>query len=422
MANASICTIGDEILIGQIVDTNSSHISQALEEIGVKVTRMTSFGDDHDEIVCNLTNELTHNEIVITTGGLGPTKDDITKAALAEISGSKGYVMNEGQLKMVHEILHARGLDVLDINKAQALVPDTCEVIVNHLGTAPIMVFRFPKERFGHQASLYALPGVPFEAVGAIPDVIKDVKEHNPLTDIFHKCVMVFGLAESALSKEIEPWEDSLPEDMHLAYLPNPLTGVRLRLSIYGGDKDEEERRIDEQFTRLRPILGDKIYSYNDDTLENAVGALFRGSGMTLSAAESCTGGKISSLITSVPGASEYYLGSVTSYAIPVKEKVLGVPEATINEYGVVSSEVAAAMAEGARNLAGSTYAVSTTGLAGPGGDEHNPVGTVWIGIAGPNGTKTVKKVYKNDRKRNIERFAAAALDELRLFMLHDRK
>ena len=422
MANASICTIGDEILIGQIVDTNSSHISQALEEIGVKVTRMTSFGDDHDEIVCNLTNELTHNEIVITTGGLGPTKDDITKAALAEISGSKGYVVNEGQLKMVHEILHARGLDVLDINKAQALIPDTCEVIVNHLGTAPIMVFRFPKERYGHQASLYALPGVPFEAVGAIPDVIKDVKEHNPLTDIFHKCVMVFGLADSALSKEIESWEDSLPEDMHLAYLPNPLTGVRLRLSIYGGDKDEEERRIDEQFARLRPILGDKIYSYNDDTLENAVGALFRGSGMTLSAAESCTGGKISSLITSVPGASEYYLGSVTSYAIPVKEKVLGVPEATINEYGVVSSEVAAAMAEGARNLTGSTYAVSTTGLAGPGGDEHNPVGTVWIGIAGPNRTKTVKKVYKNDRKRNIERFAAAALDELRLFMLSDRK
>lgn len=422
MANASICTIGDEILIGQIVDTNSSHISQALEEIGVKVTRMTSFGDAHDEIISNLTNELIHNEIVITTGGLGPTKDDITKAALAEISGSKGYVMNEGQLKMVHEILHARGLDVLDINKAQALVPDTCEVIVNHLGTAPIMVFRFPEERFGHQATLYALPGVPFEAVGAIPDVIKDVKEHNALTDIFHKCLMVFGMAESALSKEIESWEDSLPGDMHLAYLPNPLTGVRLRLSIYGGDKDEEERRIDEQFALLRPILGDKIYSYKDDTLENAVGALFRGSGMTLSAAESCTGGKISSLITSVPGASEYYLGSVTSYAIPVKEKVLGVPEATVNEYGVVSSEVAAAMAEGVRNLTGSTYAVSTTGLAGPGGDEHNPVGTVWIGIAGPNGTKTVKKVYKNDRKRNIERFAAAALDELRLFMLHDRK
>ena len=420
MTNASICTIGDEILIGQIIDTNSSRISLALEEIGVKVTRMLSFGDDRSEIIGNLANELEHNEIVITTGGLGPTKDDITKAALAEISGSKEYVMNEPQLKVVHEILHARGLDVLDINKAQALVPDTCEVIVNKLGTAPIMVFRFPASRFGHQATLYALPGVPFEAVGAIPDIIEDIKAHESLTDIFHKCVMVFGLAESALSKLIEPWEDSLPEDMHLAYLPNPLTGVRLRLSIYGGKREDEEKRIDEQFALLKPILGDRIYSYKDDTLESAIRAIFRGSGKTLSVAESCTGGKISSLITSVPGSSEYYLGSVTSYAIPIKEKILGVPEAVINEYGVVSSEVAAAMAEGVRKVTGSDYAVATTGLAGPGGDERNPVGTVWIGVAGPHGTKTVTKIYKNDRKRNVERFAAAALNELRLFVIKD--
>lgn len=420
MANASICTIGDEILIGQIVDTNSSRISGALEEIGVRVTRMLSFGDDHDEIVNNLINELKHNEIVITTGGLGPTKDDITKAVLAEISGSREYVVNDGQLKVVHEILHARGLDVLDINKAQALVPDSCEVIVNKLGTAPVMVFRFPASRFGHKATLYALPGVPFEAIGAVPDVISDIKAHESLSDIFHKCVMVFGLAESALSKLIEPWEDSLPEDIHLAYLPNPLTGVRLRLSIYGGERQDEERRIKAEFDRLRPILGDMIYSDKDDTLENAIGAVLRNSGKTLSVAESCTGGKISSLITSVPGSSEYYLGSVTSYAVSVKERILGVPEAIIKEYGVVSSEVAAAMAEGARKATGSDYAVSTTGLAGPGGDERNPVGTVWIGVAGPNGTKTVTKVYKNDRKRNIDRFAAAALNELRLFIIND--
>lgn len=420
MANASICTIGDEILIGQIVDTNSSRISGALEEIGVRVTRMLSFGDEHEEIVSNLTNELKHNDIVITTGGLGPTKDDITKAALAEISGSKEYVVNDEQLRVVHEILHARGLDVLDINKAQALVPDSCEVIVNRLGTAPVMVFRFPASRFGHKATLYALPGVPFEAIGAVPDVVKDIKAHESLSDIFHKCVMVFGLAESALSKLIEPWEDSLPEDIHLAYLPNPLTGVRLRLSIYGGERQDEERRIKAEFDRLRPILGDMIYSDKDDTLESAIGAVLRGSGKTLSVAESCTGGKISSLITSVPGSSEYYLGSVTSYAIFVKEGILGVPEAIINEYGVVSSEVAAAMAEGVRKVTGSDYAVSTTGLAGPGGDERNPVGTVWIGIAGPNGTKTVTKVYKNDRKRNIDRFAAAALNELRLFVISD--
>ena len=422
MTQASICTIGDEILIGQIVDTNSSAIARALEETGIKVTRMLSIGDDRDEIIGNLTNELKNNEIVITTGGLGPTKDDITKAALAELSCSKEYVMNEVQLKIVHDILKARGLDMLDINRAQALVPDTCEVIPNRKGTAPIMVFRFPSERFGHPATLYSLPGVPFEALGAISDVIYDIKAHNPLSDIFHKCLMVAGMAESALSKKIESWEDSLPGDMHLAYLPNQLTGVRLRLSIYGGNKEEEERRIDEEFAKLEPILGDMIYSHEDDTLQNAIGSLFRGTGMTLSAAESCTGGMVSSLITSVPGASEYYLGSVTSYAIAIKQKVLDVRPDDILNYGAVSSETAAAMAEGVRKVTGSTYSVSTTGLAGPGGDGQNEVGTLWIGLSGPHGTRTLKKVYKNDRKTNIERFTSAALDALRLFVINDLK
>ena len=422
MIEASICTIGDEILIGQIVDTNSAAIARSLEEIGIKVGRTLSIGDDRGEIIGNLENELRISNIVISTGGLGPTKDDITKSALAEMSGSDAYVENPVQMEIIHDILRSRGLDILDINKAQALVPDTCEVIPNRLGTAPIMVFRFPEERFGHPATLYSLPGVPFEAIGALPDVIEDIKNHNSLTDIFHKCVMVAGLAESALSKLIEPWEDSLPEDMHLAYLPNQLTGVRLRLSIYGGNKEDEERRIDERFAALQPILGDKIYSYSDDTLQNAVGALLRGTGKTLSAAESCTGGMISSLITSVPGASEYYLGSVTSYAVAVKESVLGVGHDVVETYGVVSSEVAAAMAEGVRKLTGSTYSVATTGLAGPAGDERNPVGTVWIGVSGPHGTTTVRRVYKNDRKRNIERFTSAALDELRLYILQDSK
>lgn len=422
MTQASICTIGDEILIGQILDTNSSVIARTLEENGVMVTRMLSIGDDHDTIIDNLRNELEHNQIVISTGGLGPTKDDITKAALAELSGSKGYAMNEPQLEIVHRILKARGLDVLDINRAQALVPDTCEVIPNQKGTAPVMVFRFPEERFGHPATLYSLPGVPFEAIGALPDVVSDIKSHNPLSDIFHKCIMVSGMAESALSKKIEDWEDNLPSDMHLAYLPNQLTGVRLRLSIYGGNRKEEEKRIDEEFAKLRPILGDMIYSYQDDTLQNALGSLFRGTGMTISAAESCTGGMIASLITSVPGASEYFLGSVTSYAIAVKQRVLDVHPDDIISYGVVSSEVAAAMADGVRKLTGSTYAVATTGLAGPGGDDRNPVGTVWIGLSGPNGTTTLTKVFKNDRKTNIERFSSAAIDALRLFVLNDLK
>lgn len=420
MTTASICTIGDEILIGQIVDTNSSNIARSLEDAGIRVTRMVSIGDNTDEIIRVLSEELSRNDIVITTGGLGPTKDDITKAALAKLSGSEHWHEDQGQLKEIRRILSSRGLDLLDINIAQASVPDTCEVIVNHLGTAPIMVFRFQEERFGRKATLYSMPGVPFETSGALPDVISDIKMHYSTSDIFHKCLMVYGIAESALSKLIAPWEDSLPNDMHLAYLPNPLTGIRLRLSIYSGDAKEEEARIDSKFKELLPYLGEMAYSFADDTLENAVGAIFRGTGMTLSAAESCTGGKISSLITSVPGASEYYLGSVTSYAIEVKEKVLGVPHSVINEYGVVSEEVAIAMAKGVRQLTGSTYSVSTTGLAGPQGDERNPVGTVCIGVAGPRGCTSVKVRYSNDRKRNIERFAATALDTLRKFILRD--
>ena len=418
MIQASICTIGDEILIGQVVDTNSSRLAVALEEAGIRVTRMLSIGDDRDEILNNLRNELTVNDIVITTGGLGPTKDDITKGVLAELSGSTGYVENQEQLAIIEEILHGRGLDILPINRAQALVPDRCEVIPNRKGTAPVMVFRFPEDSYN--ATLFALPGVPFEAVGAIPSVMEDIRAHYPLEDILHRSIMVFGIAESALSELIAPWEDHLPKDMHLAYLPNPLTGIRLRLSIYGGKREEQNARVEEQLVRLKEILGDKVYSEQDDTLEATIGRLLKASGKTLCVAESCTGGEISHLITSVPGSSAYYLGSVTSYAVSVKERVLGVPAETVERFGVVSGEVAAAMAEGVRRVTGSDYAVSTTGLAGPDGDAFNPVGTVWIGVAGPRGTKTVKRLFKNDRKRNIERFAASALDFLRLTLLED--
>ena len=418
MIHASICTIGNEILIGQVVDTNSSRIASALEEAGIRVTRMVSFGDDRDEILNNLRNELTQSDIVITTGGLGPTKDDMTKAVLAELSGSTGYVEHAGQLAIIHAILHSRGLDMLEINRAQALVPDRCEVIENRLGTAPVMVFRFPADSFN--ATLYALPGVPFEAVGAIPDIMQDIRAHYPLTNILHRSLMVYGLAESALSELIAPWEDALPDEMHLAYLPHPLTGIRLRLSIYGGTREDQEARVEEQIVRLKEILGNRVYSDQDDTLEATVGRLLKKAGMTLSAAESCTGGEISHLITSVPGSSAYYLGSVTSYAVSVKEKVLGVPAETIEKFGVVSSEVAAAMAEGVRKVTGSDYAISTTGLAGPDGDAFNPVGTVWIGVAGPNGIKTEKRHFRNDRKRNIQRFSAEALNILRLQILED--
>ena len=411
MTGASICTIGDEILIGQITDTNSAHISRALNSLGIKVSKMVSIADEHNVIIESLKKELLENEIVITTGGLGPTKDDITKNALAELSESRSYKTDERQLEIIHRILSARGLDVLDINRAQADVPENCDVIPNRLGTAPVMVFRFPESRFGHKATLYSLPGVPFEALGALEDILNDIKEHNSLSDIYHRTVMTYGIAESALAKKIADWEDNLPEDMHLAYLPNALTGVRLRLSIYGGSKAEQEERIESELKGLKAILGDIIYSEKDDTLESAVGDLLKAYGKTLSTAESCTGGMISSLITSVAGSSEYFLGSVTSYANEVKENVLGVPAEIIAEHGAVSSECVAAMAEGVRRITSSDYSVATSGIAGPGGgSEEKPVGTVWIGVSSDNGTETFRLKFNSDRKRNIERFSSSAL------------
>jgi nicotinamide-nucleotide amidase len=411
MTGASICTIGDEILIGQITDTNSAHISRALNSLGIKVSKMVSIGDDHNLIVESLKKELQENEIVITTGGLGPTKDDITKKALAELSESTSYKTDQRQLEIVHRILSARGLNILDINLAQADVPENCEVIPNRLGTAPVMVFRFPEERFGHKATLYSLPGVPFEAIGALDDILNDIKEHYFLSDIYHRTVMTYGIAESALAEMIADWEDNLPADMHLAYLPNALTGVRLRLSIYGGMREDQEARIENELKGLHAILGDIIYSDKDDTLESAIGEILKASGKILSTAESCTGGMISSLITAVPGSSEYFLGSVTSYANSVKENVLGVPSKIIEEYGAVSSECVGAMSEGVRKLTGTDFAVATSGIAGPGGgSDEKPVGLVWIGVSSEAGTETFRLVFNSDRKRNIERFASSAL------------
>ena len=421
MTQASICTIGDEILIGQIVDTNSSHISRSLNSLGIRVTRMLSIGDSKEEIISSLENELRCNDIVIVTGGLGPTKDDITKYALAELSGTDKFKTDARQLEIIRRILSSRGLDVLDINRAQADVPETCDVIPNYLGTAPIMVFRFPECRFGHKATLYSLPGVPYEALGALEDIMSDIKSHNSLSDIYHKTVMTFGIAESALSKTIEEWETSLPEDMHLAYLPNQFTGVRLRLSIYGGDKEEQNSRVEGEFAKLKTIIPEYIYSEQEDTLQDCIGRMLTATGKTLSVAESCTGGLISHLFTSIPGSSEYYLGSVTSYANSVKENVLGVTAEDIINHGAVSSEVAYAMAEGVRKITGSDFSVATTGIAGPGGgSKEKPVGLVWIGVSSQMGTETFKIQYNGDRKRNIERFAAYALNILRKKIINE--
>ena len=425
MLKAGILTIGDEILIGQITDTNSAAISRALGTIGLRTTVMLSCGDGMDEICGSLTQLLSHNDVVVVTGGLGPTKDDITKKALARLSGSTKMLDNAEQAAIVRRILTARGIELSDLNLQQSMVPDTCRVLPNQIGTAPGMVFRMKGESWPHEPLLYSLPGVPFECEGLLEAVLNDIKSNLKLEDIYHRNLVPYGIPESILAKKIEAWEDALGPRLHLAYLPNPIVGVKLRLSCYGGDRQENVLLVEKQFGKLREILGDAVYGEGEDTLPVVIGRILRSRKATLAVAESCTGGKIASLMTEVPGASEYFYGSVTSYDNSVKTNVLGVSEAILAEHGAVSSECAEAMARGVMERLGTTYGLSTTGIAGPGGGSaQKPVGTVWIGVARrENGqVKTESRMLRfgSERLRNIERFAGNALNILRLALIDE--
>ena len=421
MTEATICTIGDEILIGQIVDTNSAYISNELNLLGVKVKSEISIGDNYQDISFYLKRAIEESDIVIVTGGLGPTKDDITKRALAELTGCNSYSYNSTQLGIIKEICARRAIELSQLNRDQALVPDNCTVLPNYNGTAPGMVFRIPKGE--KKTLLFSLPGVPFEMKGLIPSVFKVIKDESIVTDITHRTLVTYGMPESALAKFLEEWEDSLPEELKLAYLPNPLTGIRLRLSIYGKPAEHAGKVIDKAANELKELLGDMVYGTEKDTLDSVVSEYLRSKNKTLSVAESCTGGLLSSLIISHPGASEIYNGGVTTYSNLSKVSVLGVNEETIRKYGAVSKECATEMAEGARRLFGSDYAIATTGIAGPtGGSEEKPVGTVWIAIAGDGFSDSKKSVLSGDRTRNINRFAAEALNFLRLILLDESK
>ncbi len=413
MKTASICTIGDEILIGQIVDTNSSHIARELNALGIQVKYMTSIGDDRARIIRELGQCLDNTDIVIVTGGLGPTKDDITKDALRELSGSTGYKESAEQMAHIKRILGARGIPMIDTNRAQALVPDACSVIPNKLGTAPCMAFyQLGKAR---TSALYSLPGVPFEAIGLLPDVMADIRRHFALEEITHHTIVTFGIPESTLAKQIESWEDALPENIHLAYLPNPTVGVRLRLTQFGGKADFKP-----YIAQLQQILGDAIYGEGEDTLQSVIGAKLRAAGKTLALAESCTGGHLSELITSVAGCSDYYKGSVTSYSNEVKMNILGVKPATLSQFGAVSEPCVREMAAGVLRALDTDYAVATSGIAGPGGGSpEKPVGTAWLAAARKLSDGSVQVAtqcvhFASSRAVNIERFASYALDLLR--------
>ena len=378
---ATILTIGDEILIGQIVDTNSVSIAKHLNTAGIVVREKISIGDDRTQILDTVSRALRDSEVTVITGGLGPTKDDITKKTLAELFNSDMHY-DEAVAAHVERMLTARGIDFNELNRSQALVPDACTVLFNAHGTAPGMWF----ERDGHV--VVSLPGVPYEMEHLMQDeVMPRLKARFSLRQIVHRTMITAGLPESMLAKRIETWENALPPYLKLAYLPNP-GAVRLRLSAYEVEGESVAREIERQFEALRRIIPHNVLGYETATMQELVHRILTERRQTLATAESCTGGVIASRFTAMPGASAYFLCGVVSYSNEAKIRVLGVDADTIARYGAVSEQVARQMAEGARRVAGADYAIATTGIAGPtGGSAEKPVGTVWIAVATPAGT-----------------------------------
>ena len=401
---STIITIGDEILIGQILDTNSRYISQALNRIGVVVTERTSIGDSAEQIVSTLDRALAQSDVVIITGGLGPTKDDITKHTLARYYNSE-LVYNEQVGSFVEQLLARRGIAFTELNRGQAMVPQCCTVLHNAHGTAPGMWF----ERDGKV--VVSLPGVPFEMRHLIDDsVVPMLAERFELKAIVHRTMITSGIAESILAERIATWEDNLPDVLHLAYLPAPNV-VRLRLSAYEVDGQSVRRMIDDEFDKLKGIIPEAIVGFEDATVEQLVHRWMTENGKTLSVAESCTGGAIAAKFTAMAGASVYFNAGVVSYSNEAKRDILGVNMNDIVRYGAVSETVAIQMAEGVRRAGQSDYAVSTTGIAGPtGGSAEKPVGTVWIGVATPKGSFAVLKNCGTDRSQIIDRATAYAI------------
>lgn len=411
---AEIITIGDEILIGQIVDTNSAWMGQQLNLAGISVKQITSVSDSKQHIIDALNEARKRADIILITGGLGPTKDDITKHTLAEYFQSK-FRFDEQVYKDVEGMFAARGLPTTELNRKQAEVPEKCIVIRNKNGTAPGMWFEDAGKVF------VSMPGVPYEMKGIMSDyVIPQLKTKFKLPYIVHQTVLTQGIGESFLAQIIESWEDSLAEHkIKLAYLP-AASSVRLRLSVSGNDESKLLAIVNKKVEELKLLIPQYIYGYEaygeePDTLQKIIGEILIKKKKTLSLAESCTGGYISYLITSIAGASEYYKGSMVSYSNDIKINELGVAPSVIEKQGAVSEETVLAMAQGALRKYMSDYAIAVSGVAGPtGGTPDKPVGTVWIAIATPEKVFAQKHLFGNNRLRNIERTAVTALNMLR--------
>ncbi len=406
---AAIITIGDEILIGQIVDTNSGFIAKSLDKIGVEIHEMISISDNKKHILETFAKLQNHVDLVLITGGLGPTKDDITKHTFCEYFEDHLVRSEEVEKHVIELIEKAMNRPASQMNKDQALVPSKCTVLHNAVGTAPGMWMK-------KEGTVYiSLPGVPYEMKyiienGIIPKIVKEYQRPY----IFHKTILTYGQGESLVAERIEDWENNLPEFIKLAYLPSP-GRVRLRLSARGIDKELLEKKINENVLSLTQLIGDIIVGYEEDeTIEVMLGRLLTSKKATLATAESCTGGKIAQVITSVPGASIYFKGSVVSYATETKISVLGISPELIKEHSVVSFEVAKEMALAVKKMMNTDYAIATTGNAGPlKGDGNAEIGTVFIAIATPNDLIVEEFNFGQPRVKVVDRAVNKAFELL---------
>jgi len=405
---AIIITIGDELLIGQTIDTNSAWIGSELSKAGFDIFRKISIHDNRNDILETLEEVTGKAELVLVSGGLGPTSDDITKQTICEFFNSK-LVLNDKVLKMIEEMIRRRGTSMNENNRRQSLVPDTCQVLYNAMGTAPGMLFEKDK------TALIFMPGVPYEMKYIMTEhVLPLLKKRFSSPVIIHRNIMTYGVPEARLAELLTGFEDSLPGDIRLAYLPS--SGIiKLRLTATGSDRQVLNEKVEEQVKKLYMTIPDLIYGEDEKSLEMVIGQLLKERKKTLSTAESCTGGKIAQMITSIPGSSSYYKGSVIAYDNSVKRDLLEIPEEMLKKYGAVSEKVVESMAKGVRKLLKSDYSAATSGIAGPdGGSDLKPVGTIWIAVSSQKGTVTERHVFGNDRNLNITRFSIAALNLLR--------
>ncbi len=409
---AEIITIGDELLIGQVIDTNSAWMGEVLNQIGIKVNRITSISDNRDEIISTLKEASKRAHLVLITGGLGPTNDDITKKTLADFF-RVNMRFDEKAFEDVVHLFSIRGREVSAINRLQAEVPENCITLYNKVGTAPGMWF--------DEADVVyvSMPGVPYEMKYLMEnEVIPRVKKRFKTPFIVHSTILTFGIGESFLAEKIASFENKLPSHIKLAYLPSA-GSVRLRLSGSGDDEEGLKKEIEGLTKELSDIIPEFIYGYGKDELPRVVGDLLKSNGLTLATAESCSGGFMAHLITSIPGSSAYYMGSSVTYSNESKTQLLNIPPSLIEMHGAVSEPVVLAMVEAVKKLFNVDCAIATTGVAGPGGGTpEKPVGTVWVGVSTPHETKAYVLKLGDNRLRTIEVAALSGLNLLRKGLL----